>query len=148
MTELCPNSPSCLGSDITQKEFLENDKYSFELGWHNNTVHKWDHCIYSIALPASYQGGLEYIPLDTNEVNSYVTYFETKEVKGKEVLIQPSLWSMDSNDLKIASDAQVYKKIMLPKPNGNSTNLQIIYVANTSIFWNGFNMKFERMSVN
>jgi len=55
---------------------------------------------------------------------------------------------MDSNDLKIASDAQVYKKIMLPKPNGKPTNLQIIYVANTSIFWNGFNMKFERMSVN
>ena len=94
-----------------------------------------------------YVGGLNFIPSGTKEVNAYMNYFETETDKTTKVKTQKQIFSFNSKQINWASNENVYKKVLLPKPNGKANTLQIVYLANTSVFWNGFKLNFERMSL-
>ena len=76
MHEWCGNSPSCMKSDYSEDDLKNDKEYKFKVGWHYNTVHKWDHCFFDFVIPRSFKGGINMVPKDTKEVNSFVTLYE------------------------------------------------------------------------
>ena len=57
------------------------------------------------------------------------------------------IFSFNSYQMWYASDEDNYKRVLLPKSNGNPTNIQIMYLANVAVFKNMFKLEFERRSI-
>jgi hypothetical protein len=75
-------------SDYSEDDLKKDPKYTFKVGWHYNTVHKWDHCFFDFKLPSSFKGGISMVPKDTKEVNSFVTLYEDMGMYSDLKLIQ------------------------------------------------------------
>ena len=117
-----------------EQDFKKQKNFKFAYGW-NVGVEAHDHCSYDVNIPADYKGTLDLIPSGLNYTSAIVAYnnrfsFDVDNSKD-------DWYIMDSKILKELKKESSYKSatydVLMPRVNGQDTNIKIMYIAHDDI---------------